>query len=586
MVSFRGDLRQGHLSRMELALIDAIGPFFRGYRKRRINWSKIPFSHLKLRGDEADAQWRSIREEMRIFGRKVKDLGFNAVTLDDVAHLAADDGYEDAVRDEIHALRERFQPIFADLKALGLGIFLTSDYLTTTKAIDERIGRSASSARHWYCCLVERFLMDFPEVDGVVLRIGESDGTDVEGVLKSRLVLRSARGVNRLLADLLPIFEKAGRRLVLRTWTVGAHLIGDLIWHPTRLTKALEGVRSSNLVISMKYGESDFFRYLALNRHFFRIDLPKIIEFQARREYEGAGEYPSFIGWDCERYARELEQASGVIGFSVWCQTGGWHGFRRLAFLDENAVWIEQNVVAVIGVMKDRATVEDAITRRYGSERAPAILELLRRSDEVVRRLLYIEEFARQRLYFRRVRIPPLLHVYWDCIFVNDAVRKVLTHFIHDPERAVRGGEAAFANFTRMETLAEKAGVPVEDIQFMRDTFQLLLLARRYFLLPFEPEMEEKIEEAKRAYKKRWPRKERNRYRIKTSFRAIHVRRRTIMWTARLVIRNKPAYRTVFDRLFTLRVLSWFYRLFRVRHQRALPKFLRKSAMGVDAVFR
>ncbi|MGC1479975.1 MAG: hypothetical protein WA771_05705, partial [Chthoniobacterales bacterium] len=541
------------------------------YRKRRINWSKVPFDHLELVGDAADAQWAEIEAEMGVFAERVRELGFTAVTLDDVAHLAEDGWYEDEVRIEIAGMRERFRRVFAVIRGAGLGIYVTSDYLTTTAAVDRRLGKSQSSAREWYAALVGRFLADFPEVDGVILRIGESDGLDVEGRLRSRLMLRSADAVNRLLRELLPVFEKAGRRLVLRTWTVGAHLIGDLIWNPLRLSRAVEGIDSRALVVSMKYGESDFFRYLSLNRQFFRIDLPKIIEFQARREYEGAGEYPSFIGWDCEHYAKELAGATGVIGMSVWCQTGGWHGWRRLAFLDADAVWIELNVAAAIGVVKDRLSVEESVERYVGGERAAATLELLRRSDEVVRELLYIEEFARQRLYFRRVRIPPLLQVYWDTIFINDATRKVLSHFVHDPERAIRAGEAAFGNFERMEACAEVAGLPMEDIRFMRDTFHIVLLARRYYLLPFEPELGEAIEEAKRRYKKRWPRKVRQRYRVRTSFAPTHVKRRTIAWVSRLVIRNQPEYRTVYDRLFTLRVLSWVYRLFKVRHQKALP---------------
>ncbi len=571
---------------MELALIDAVGPFFRGYRKRRINWSKIPFDHLEREGEVAELQWARIREEMGVLGRRVREVGFTAVTLDDVAHLADHAWYEAGVRAEIAGLRQRFRVIFGDLKALGLGIYLTSDYLTTTAAVDARIGKSARAAREWYAELVGGFLADFPEVDGVILRIGESDGVDVEGKLRSRLAVRSAGAVNRLLREVLPIFENAGRRLILRTWTVGAHLIGDLIWNPLRLSQAVEGIDSAALVVSMKYGESDFFRYLSLNRQFFRIDVPKIIEFQARREYEGAGEYPSFIGWECEHYAKELAAATGVIGLSVWCQTGGWHGFRRLAFLDDDAVWIEMNVAVAIGVVKDGLPVEEVIQRFVGAEKAPATLELLRRSDEVVRELFYIEEYARQRLYFRRVRIPPLLQVYWDTIFVNDAVRKVIGHFVHDPERAIRAGEAAFANFERMEVTAATAGLPVEDIRFMRDTFRIILLARRYYLMPFAPELASEIEEAKRAYKQRWPRKVRHRYRIKTSFQPTNVKRRTIAWVSRVVIRNRPEYRTVFDRLFTLRVLAWIYWLFRVRHQRAMPKFMRKSAMGVDAVFK
>jgi hypothetical protein len=53
----------------------------------------------------------------------------------------------------------------------------------------------------------------------------------------------------------------------------------------------------------LKYGDADFFRYLALNPLFFHGRQRKLIELLTRREDEGMGEYPSFVGWD---YARDL----------------------------------------------------------------------------------------------------------------------------------------------------------------------------------------------------------------------------------------------------------------------------------------
>ena len=55
---------------MELALIDAIGPFFRGYQRRRINWSKIPFSYLATSGPERDSQWCAIRADLDVFAAR------------------------------------------------------------------------------------------------------------------------------------------------------------------------------------------------------------------------------------------------------------------------------------------------------------------------------------------------------------------------------------------------------------------------------------------------------------------------------------------------------------------------------------
>ena len=56
---------------MELFLIDAIGPFFRSYGKDRINWSKIPFTHLLTQGDGVEQQWAGIEADMRHFAAEV-----------------------------------------------------------------------------------------------------------------------------------------------------------------------------------------------------------------------------------------------------------------------------------------------------------------------------------------------------------------------------------------------------------------------------------------------------------------------------------------------------------------------------------
>ncbi len=496
-----------------IALIDAIGPFFQDCKERRINWSKIPFLQLATEGRERDRLWEAIRRDTEIFAERVAGLGFNTVSLDDVAHLSLHPWLEGAILERNRVFREEFRTIFAIFKTRGLAIYLTADFITSSDAVDGRIGRSPAAATAWFREVVEDVLDSFPEVSGIILRIGESDGHDVDDPLRSRLILRTARQANAMLQCLLPVFEERGRVLVFRTWTVGAHLIGDLIWNRGRLAAALRNITSTALVVSMKYGESDFFRYLPLNRHFFRIEQPKLVELQARREYEGAGEYPSFVGWDCEACAGELGGAPNMAGFSVWCQTGGWHAFRRRAFLEPGAVWIDMNTEAILRIFRDGASVEKIVNGWFPGR--PEAVEMFRLLDAVIRKVLYIEDFARQELFFRRVRIPPLLHVYWDSLFINEPVRRVLRHFVADPEGAIRSGEAAFSHFDRIAEIASRLGLPPEDIQFMKDTFALILLARRYYFLPFDLAFIEEIRAAKRAYKTRWPRAVRQRYRIR-----------------------------------------------------------------------
>ena len=191
---------------MELALIDAIGPFFRGFTKRKINWSKIPFAHLATAGPERETQWQAIRADLKIFAGKVAGLGYNAVSLDDVAHLSDHPWFEPEVRARNAVLREEFRALFAILRANRLRIYLTADFVTTSPAVIDRLKDSADATTAWFGEVAAACLDDFPEVEGIILRIGEADGQDVEDLLRSRLVLRTANEVNRMLHALLPVF--------------------------------------------------------------------------------------------------------------------------------------------------------------------------------------------------------------------------------------------------------------------------------------------------------------------------------------------------------------------------------------------
>ena len=569
-----------------LYLIDAIGPFFRGYERRTINWSKIPFEHLRLSpGPEREAQWAQIRADLDTFCRQVKETGFNAVSLDDVTHLADHEWYEPAVRAKIAAFVEEYRRCFEVVRSHGLAVYLTMDFFSSTPALRERKVKPDVFVRD----LLDRFLTEFPQVAGVIIRIGESDGQDVLDDFQSELWLKKPAQANAFLRLLLPVFEKQARKLVFRTWTVGAYRIGDLMWHRGTFAKVLDGLNSKALIVSMKYGESDFFRYLPLNQNFFRTKVAKIIELQTRREYEGCGEYPSFVGWEYERYAQELRHAENVVGCMVWCQTGGWVPFRRLAYIDGTAVWTEINTFVTLRLLKDGALVEDAVddyARRTGCPDPKALLELLRLSDEVIRELLYIEEFAQQKLFFRRVRIPPVLHVYWHNIFISHSVRRMLRYFVQDPEGCLRAATRSLERLEQMKTLAAQAALPVADIEYMEDTFRLLALAREYTFGNDDEAMIQKVRAAKKAYKAKYRRSgPRQRYRVKLDFTPLFLSPRHLSWGLKVFFRQQRGYRLV-DRLVTLYLLSLIYRVISRRRPHWVPAFARESAMGVEAVFK
>lgn len=569
-----------------LYLIDTIGPFFRGYQRRVINWSKIPWDHA---GRQGAAWWEQVCRDLNVLARQASAWGFNAASIDDVAHLADYPGIEPEVRQRIERYRVEMRRCFTVLKQAGLAVHVTMDVFSATPWLEKSLRIKRQPVNLYLAELLDRFFTDFPEVAGIIVRIGESDGKDVRDDFHSRLVIQTPADARRFLQVLLPVFEKHGRRMIFRTWTVGAYPIGDLMWHRDTFTQVFEGITSPALVVSMKYGESDFFRYLPLNRNFFRTALPKIVELQTRREYEGCGEYPSPVGWMYEQHARELRQAENVIGCMVWCQTGGWVPFRRIAFLDPEAVWTDLNTFVTLRVMRDGWLVEDAV-RAFARERrlgdADALLELLRLADECVSELLYIEEYARQKLFFRRVRIPPVLQVYWGNVFISHSLRRLLRYFVRDADAALRSARRCLDNLDRMLLLAQRAGVPVEDIEYMRDTFCILALSREYYFAENAPDIEARILAAKTAYKAKYPKRGlRARYRIKTDFKPLLLNPRYLAWAVQFLLRRQRGYRVI-DRIIILNGLSLIYRLVAARKPDLVPGFASQSAMGVDVVFK
>jgi len=576
-----------HNVNTEWIIVDGIGAFFEGYDKRRINWSKIPLAELPVSGAKADKYWSVVRENMRKFVERVKRVGYNTVTLDDVAHVVPLDEYDDALLARVQRLRDEMKRVIEIIKQAGMRVLMSTDVIPMSANIEKKLHGHRQEMLDYFADLLERFMDDFSEVDGVVMRLGEGDGNDVKGDILNELFVKTTKEGNLLLKRILPSFEERGKVLICRTWTVGAYSIGDLIWNQRRIAQFLKGIESEQFILSMKYGDSDFFRYLETNEAFFQHEVKKIVEFQARREYEGAGEYPNFIGFDAEKTLSEMAEVYHLVGVSVWVQTGGWHAFRRLSYIGNASPWVEMNSEVIVLMFQKQITAREAITNIVGEGDAEQAVRFFELADRVVREGLYVREFAENAWYFRRVRIPPLLHVYWDCVFLYHPVKRVMAHFVRDGEKAIREAQKVLECFPEMLELAERMNWEhsrIDDIVFMRDTFEVFAVAREYYFGKFDEAMKTRLLEMKTQYKKKYPRSVRRRFRIKADFRRFPVGKKKLAIFRQVLTRKKSRYRLV-DQIITLRLLGVVYRFFTKRNKKLMPKFLRKSAMGVDSLF-
>lgn len=566
-------------------IVDGISPFFQATHGPRPNWSKIPFFDLEPGGKPDRKLLARIGEDFRHFCAQAARYGFNAITLDDLAHVMDDPAYPAALRHKIAVYQEAFARFFTIAAEHGLRVLLTTDIMFYAEAAPgPRRARLANAIEKLTVGLHQCFTR-FPNLAGVVSRIGETDGLDVQGDFRSQLVIRRAGQARRLLKELLPVFEQHQRWWIFRTWSVGAYRIGDLIWNRNTFAATFRGIRSPRLILSMKYGESDFFRFLPLNQHFFRSPLPCLVELQARREYEGAGEYPAFIGADYEHYRNQLRSASRLVGAMVWCQTGGWTRFRRLTFGADSSVWNEINTWISVRLFRDGVTAAEAL-ESWRAACAPGLdgsrlLRLLRLSEEVIAELLYIDDFARQKIFFRRLRVPPLLSVFWDQVLVNHPLRQFLRCYVKDGERLILQGQRALEKIREMQRLARELGLPERDLAFMYDTFALLAAARGYYFGEFTPARAAQLTRLRDDYRARHA----TRYSIHLDFRPVRLTRARLQKFLRVLFRRQRGYRLL-DYVVTIRLLGWLYPLLRRHSNRLVPEFARHQAMGMDSLFK
>lgn len=572
----------------EWLIIDGVAPFFRGYGKKRVNWSKIPFAYVEKAGmlDPDQPTARQLIADFRAFVQRAAAEGYNAVTLDDLVHLLEWEGYPDSLRQKLAAYMRLYRELFAIADAAGVRVLVTSDVFSLHPALSAATGEKLASVTSWLATRLDALFEMLPAISGIIFRIGENDAIGTKGDFLSRLLIRTPAQANRFLRELVPVFEKYNRTLFFRTWTVGAYSVGDLIWHRRTFARVFRGIQSDHLIVSLKYGESDFFRYLPVNGHFFRAGVRTLVEFQARREYEGFGEYPSFVGWEYERVLKELDDVPGLAGASVWCQTGGWGKFRRLTWGENSSIWVELNTAVTADLCRGE-TCETAI-RRFCEARLPAVeperlIAFLTLSDDVIRELLYVREFATRKLFFRRLRVPPLIFPYWDRLMMSPAVRRVFRNMVENHVLCIQEGYTALRKLDTMRRLARAAGIPDQGLDFQYDTFAIMALLREYiFADPAdEPVLIARLKAQRQAYRQTW----KPRYAVKFNFAPPRRHLVRFAWIRRLLLREQRGYR-LFDSVITLRLLALIYPLLGRWRQRLVPKFARKQAMGIDSLFK
>ncbi len=239
--------------------------------------------------------------------------------------------------------------------------------------------------------LVERF----PEVDGYIIRVGETYLFDTPHhvgngpiprigdawsptYLYEETLAKTQGGQVWTSAQVEAYVELIGflrdeicvihdRMLFFRTWDIFPDKFHARLDHYLEVTDQIEP--HANLVFSVKHTALDFWRHVKFNECLTRGRHRQIIEVQCQREYEGKGAYPNYVmdgvinGFEENAIKKGLGEVLDdplIVGVYAWSRGGGWYG----PYIS-NELWPDLNAFVLARFVKDPSRSEEEIFHEY-----------------------------------------------------------------------------------------------------------------------------------------------------------------------------------------------------------------------------
>ena len=285
---------------------------------------------------------------------------------------SADRAWVDAKRAEITAKYDA-------AKSAGLEVYAMSDLILFPKRLVSLHGMSSTmgnvndpNTQLWLRRLMRLMFTQFPQLDGIMVRIGETYLNDApyhQGKIDNK---NSASSTIIPLMNLLreEVCVQLGKKIYFRTW-------GSFDTDLATFLAVSNGVEPhANLTWSVKHCEGDFHRGNSFSKVLGQGRHPFIVEVQCAREYEGKGAYPNYIAHGVidgfEEHAanpgqslRHLWQSSPLMrGVWTWSRGGGWEG----PYI-KNELWCELNAWVMAQWARDPAASEESLFNRFATEK-------------------------------------------------------------------------------------------------------------------------------------------------------------------------------------------------------------------------
>ncbi|WP_438039119.1 hypothetical protein [Sorangium sp. So ce128] len=361
------------------------------------------------------------------FCKIAKGRGFNAINMADVIHLLTFDDLEKGNKYAIFSaespLRQRhkkwaryFRKFIKITHDAGLKFFMYSDEFVYTPEVEAWITQNGlplgyDNPRLWevYREKYRELFRNFPEIDGIILRLGE---IFVYGAYRGKAIVTldgsDPEKYHRLVQETYDVVcQECNKLYIQRSWNLysdGVHSRPDL-YH-----KIFGSIPSKNFMVSIKHTMTDFWYYQPMNPTLGLSGPPQIMEIQGRHEFDGQGVTPCTKVYDIQS---RLQRASkmGIAGIYMWPGEGGYDNsmnnaaYETIPYYGKYGFWNEANTYFISEIAQSpgadpRTVLKNWATTKFGRRAADAVADVLMMSDEAAKHVWYMNSYAERTIWF------------------------------------------------------------------------------------------------------------------------------------------------------------------------------------------
>lgn len=277
-------------------------------------------------------------------------------------------------------------------KAAGLAVYSHVDLFVVPTAIMEhfrdeicdpetgRIDIEKPKILEIYAAMIDELFERFPELDGLVIRVGETylfdtphhSGNSAVPLYDIKRAEQSPKYVKLIQFLREEICVRQNKLCIYRTWD---YFTDQLHADPAYYLEVSDQIEPhENLIFSIKHSAYDFHRWVPVNMALTTGKHQHVIEVQCQREYEGKGAYPNYSVHGVINGFSEAKQTRGlkdilphplVKGIYTWTRGGGWYGPW---ITSENELWCDLNAYVISAYAADPTQEEETLFNRYATE--------------------------------------------------------------------------------------------------------------------------------------------------------------------------------------------------------------------------